>query len=152
MVRGFFGVIAGCIVLSILLFAGMSAAFVGMGTEGAFKPESYDVTTKWTLVAVGVWFLAAILGGYTCAAIARSCRAPLVLACFVLVFSILLAIPAMMTGEQEVKIRDAEVSNFDAFKEAKTPAWIALLNPLIGAAGVMAGGRLRGTRGAVAPK
>ena len=154
MVRAVFGIICGYIVMAVVVTAGLSTAFMGMGPAGVFQADTYDLSTKYVLVRFGVTFLAAILGGYACAAISKLSKPPLVLACLILVFGILLAIPILMTSGQDVPvIREGEVGNFfDVMQHGRTPIWIALLNPLIGAAGVMAGGRLRGTRGAVAPK
>ena len=35
---------------------------------------------------------------------------------------------------------------FEAMTKAKQPKWVALVNPLIGAAGVLLGGRRQGAR------
>jgi Mn2+/Fe2+ NRAMP family transporter len=148
MPRTFVGVIVGFLIMAVVLIAGLSAAYMGMGAEGAFAPDTYEVSTKSVLITFGVVFLAAILGGYTCAAISRSCKAPLVLAGVVLVVVILfVTIPVAMTSGQEVPMaRDPDVDSFKAIWEARTSAWIALLIPLVGAAGVLGGGRLRGNR------
>ena len=57
---------------------------------------------------------------------------------------LLSAIPVFMTSNPaEAKIRAGAVGNMEAMMNAKQPTWIALLNPLIGVAGVMIGGRYR---------
>jgi ABC-type transport system involved in multi-copper enzyme maturation permease subunit len=152
MLRAILGVVGGYLVIIVLVFAGLSAAYLGMGANGAFEPDRYDVTTKWVLVMFGVGFLAAILGGYACAAISRLSKPPLVLAGVVIVFGVLMAIPSMMTSSHELPmIRDADVGNFEAMEHAQTPLWVALLNPLLGSAGVFAGARLRGNRNVTKP-
>ena len=41
------------------------------------------------------------------------------------------------------EVRGSEVGNLEAMTKAKQPAWTALLNPLIGVAGTLVGGRLK---------
>jgi hypothetical protein len=38
------------------------------------------------------------------------------------------------------------VANMEAMQKARTPGWVALMNPLIGAVGVMVGAGLRQAR------
>ena len=102
------------------------------------------MTTLWIVVSIALSLIAAIVGGVVCSAIAKNPRAVLALAGLVLVLGLLSAIPALTTpGANETKVRTSDVGNMEAMMNAKQPAWIALLNPLIGVAGVMIGGRFR---------
>ena len=53
MVRKILGVILGYIVLFIGIFILYSAAYFAMGSDTAFKPETYDTTIVWTISAPG---------------------------------------------------------------------------------------------------
>lgn len=73
--------------------------------------------------------------------------APMVLAAIVLVLGLAMAIP-QLTQSDEAKPgpRTGDVSNLEAMKDAQSPPWIAIANPLIGAVGIIIGAKLRGSR------
>jgi len=65
---------------------------------------------------------------------------------YVVIFvpGILMAIPALMgPPSSETEIRTAQVGNLEAMSKAKPPTWVNFMNPLIGAVGVLVGGRRR---------
>lgn len=145
MLRSIGGVILGYITMALLIFLTFSAAYLLMGTSGAFKPDTYEVSTLWLLTSFLLSIVAAVVGGYICAAIARGGRAPVALAVLVIVLGVLAAVPALRAanGGRDRLTRPAEVSNMEAMQNAVTPGWVALLNPFLGAAGVIFGARLR---------
>jgi hypothetical protein len=99
------------------------------------------------MVIVGI--LAAIIGGWVCALIARSFGAAKVLALVVIVLGLALAIPTFIENPP-TEPRTADVSSSDAMMRAQTPQWIAVVNPVIGAIGVLIGASLRKPRAAAA--
>lgn len=133
------GVVLGYITMAIAVFAGLSLLWMVLGTDGAFRPGSYDVSMAWALVSLVVGFGAALLGGFVSRRVSLVARGPQVLAAFVVVLGVLLALPVLL-GAPEVGPRPETVGMFDAMQQAQTPAWIMLLNPLIGALGVLLGG------------
>ncbi len=128
----------------MFVFVTFSLMYLILGTDDAFQPGSYDVSGGWVLGSIVLGLLAAIAGGRACTAIARKAGTPKVLALAVLVLGILMAIP-VLTGGGEAMMREGEVAMMDAFSQARQPAWIALLNPFIGAIGVLIGARLKGS-------
>jgi hypothetical protein len=86
--------------------------------------------------------VAALAGGYVCALIARGGRAPLALACLVLVLGLVTA-AMVLNAPPLTEPRTGDVPNLEAMTKARTPLWVALLNPVIGVAGTLAGARLR---------
>lgn len=141
MIRIIAGVLLGYVAFALLLFLTFSAAYLVMGTERAFLPGSYRVSALWLAASVVFSFVAALFGGYVAAAVSRSTRAPLALACALLILGILFAIPAL--GQPDPGPRAGDVANFAAMQSARQPAWIMFLNPIIAAAGVLVGGRVR---------
>ena len=146
MVRGILGVVAGYVAMALLIFLMFSIAYLAMGANRAFNPGSFDPTLFWIVISFFLSFVAALVGGYTCAAIARSKRAAQVLAGLVLVLGIIVAIPALTSGDTRPNNRTGDVPNIEAMQKARTPGWVALMNPLIGAVGVMVGAGLRQAR------
>lgn len=141
MIRSIAGVVVGYIAMALLVFILFSAAYLAMGTDRAFLPGSYQVSSLWLAVSTALSLVAALAGGYVAAAVSRGTSAPLVLACVVLVLGILFTIPAL--GQPDPGPRAGDVGNIAAMQNARTPAWIMLLNPVIGALGVLVGSRLR---------
>lgn len=148
MARAIGSVVIGYLAMALAVFATFSIVYLLMGTDGAFKPGTYDVSASWLAVSIILSFAAAILGGYVCAAVARTPTPPKVLAGIVLVLGLALAIPTLTQGSGDPMPRPESVGNVEAMQNAVQPIWITLLNPLIGAAGVLVGARLKrnGTR------
>ncbi len=145
MLRAAAAVILGYLTTAILVFATFTGAYLVMGADGAFKPGSYEVTATWLVASFALGLVAAVAGGWTCAAVARSGRAPMVLAVLVLVLGLLAALPAITKPQPaEPKVREGNVGHLEAMQNADQPVWVVLLNPLIGAAGVTLGARLSG--------
>ena len=148
MFRSIAAVVVGYLVMFLLVFTLFTAAYLAMGTEAAFTPGTYEVSTLWVVISFVLGLVAALVGGYVCAAIARRGKAPLALAALVLGLGILFAIP-VLTAPRESAPRTGGVPNLEAMQNARTPGWVALLNPFVGAVGVLLGARLK--RGPVEP-
>lgn len=141
MVRQILGGIVGYIAMFIFVFVTFTIAYLGMGTEGSFQPGTYDVTTTWIIVSSILGFIAAIGGGYVAAIVGKGGLAPKITAVIVLIMGILvfaLTVAAPKTDEA----RTADVPNMEAMSKARTPTWVAAVNPIIGIVGVLIGGRM----------
>jgi MFS family permease len=141
MLKAIVAVVVGYLVMVVVVFAGLTAAYLAMGAVRAFKPESYEVTGLWLVV----WFLvsvgAAIIGGRICGLIGRKRGAVIGLAIVVLVLGGLAALPALKPVTGDPKPRTSGTSNLEAMMNAKQPNWVVFLTPIIGVVGVLAGGR-----------
>ena len=146
MVRAIAGVVVGYVVIALLIFLLFSLAYLGMGTNRAFNPGTFNPSLFWIVISFFLGFVAALVGGYTCATIAKSKRAAQVLAAVVFVIGILVAIPVLTSVDNRPNVRVGSVPNMEAMQKARTPGWVALMNPLIGAVGVMVGAGIRQAR------
>jgi ABC-type transport system involved in multi-copper enzyme maturation permease subunit len=146
MVKAIVGVVVGYLAMAILIFLFFTVAYLSMGANRAFNPGSFDPTLFWIVISFFLSFVSALVGGYTCVTIAKSKRAAQVLAGLVLVLGIIVAIPVLTSGGTRPNNRPGDVSNMEAMQKARTPGWVALMNPLIGAVGVMVGAGLRQAR------
>jgi hypothetical protein len=145
--RAIGAVIGGYLVMAIAVFATMSAAYKILGPDGSLRPGTYEPSAGWLITSIIIGVLAAVLGGFVCAAIARSSGPPKVLAGVVVILGLLYALPLLTgSGEQAATVSEGQVGNVEVTRQARQPLWVALLNPLIGAAGVLAGARLRAGR------
>ncbi|MDH5284113.1 MAG: hypothetical protein OEW80_09545, partial [Gemmatimonadota bacterium] len=86
----------------------------------------------------------AFAGGRTCAAIAKDPRGPTYLMGLVFVLGVVFAIPVLTAAPDAMSAlgpRPDEIPMMDAMSRAQQPVWIALLNPVLGVAGVWLGAR-----------
>lgn len=141
MLRKILGVIAGYIVTAICIILFFTCAYLAMGADQAFKPGLYVPSNRWIVVSIILGFIAAVIGGYVSALIGKSGAAP-ILAGAVLVLGLIVGIMTVLTPATN-ETRSGAVSNFEAMQKAQEPAWLALLNPFVGATGVIVGGKLR---------
>jgi len=145
MLRAILAVIVSYIVMFVLIFLAFTCAYAVLGANGAFKPGTFNASNRWIAMAFAVNLVVAIIGGLICAAIAKGGKAPIALAALVFVFGLLLAIPSLMVPKPS-DFRAGDVPMFEAMGKAKEPVWVPLTFPIIGAIGVLIGGRLRRRR------
>lgn len=138
-VRNVGGAVLGWVVMAgavILLFGGL---WMVLGPDGAFQPQSWEVSGMWLLGSIVASLLAAVLGGLVCTWVAADDRGLLMLMVLVVVLGVFLALGDAPAAEG---IRPAEVDMADAMNFAREPRWLAWLNPVLGVVGVFAGSRL----------
>ena len=144
MLRSVLGVIGGYLLMSILQFAVFMTVYTVMGADWSFKPGSFRASTRWTVMQFAVVFVTAAIAGLVCALITKGGKAPLVLAVVVLLIGFALA--ALHTARQPPdtnEMRTANTPNMEAMVKARHPVLLVFLGPVVGAIGVLAGGKLR---------
>jgi hypothetical protein len=127
-------------VLVTLAFFGMYAV---LGAEGSFKPGSWDASNLWIAMALVLSIVVAVIAGIVCALIDRGGKAPLALAIVVFVLGLVFAIPSFVANQVDQGPRTTAPPLFEAMQKAKQPNWVPLAFPVIGAAGVLIGARLK---------
>jgi hypothetical protein len=144
MVRSVLGVIVGYIVMVILQIAAFMTIYTFMGPDWSFKPAAYEASTQWTAMQFVVALVTAAIAGLVCAIIAKGGKAPLVLAGVVLALGLVLgALSTSMRPADTHEVRTGAVSNMEAMSKARHPMWVIFLGPVIGAVGVLIGGKLK---------
>jgi hypothetical protein len=137
MLRSIVGVIVGYAVIFVFFFATFTGAYVALGVERIFQPDSYEVSTLWLVVSAALSLCGSIVGGYICAAISKSKRTGRLFAGIVFIILILFCIPKMR--DEGPHVRAGEISNMDAMRLTQMPIWMHLLNPVLAAVGVLLG-------------
>lgn len=144
MVRNILGVVVGYVAIFVFIFLTFTILYLILGENNSFEPETFDVSLLWIMFSFILGLIAAILGGYVCVLIAKNQKPARVLAGFILVLGIAMSIPALSVSNEEAQeIRKTNVPNMEAMQKAKEPIFLLLLNPIVGALGVLAGARLR---------
>ena len=141
MLRSILGVIVGYAALSLFFFAIFTGAYFALGVERIFQSDSYEVSTLWLVLSAVLGLSGGILGGYVCAAISRSKRTCELFAAIVLIILVLFCIPKMRDPNPHVRAGD--VSYMDAMRLTQMPLWMHVLNPALGAVGVLLGARMK---------
>lgn len=144
MVRNILGVVLGYVAMFAFVFISFTVLYLILGADGSFESGTYEVSIVWIIMSFILGLAAAVLGGYLCVLISKNNKAVLVLAALVLIFGIAMAIPALGESADDVyEMRKNDVSNMEAMQNAKQPAYMLILNPIIGALGVFAGSKLK---------
>ena len=143
MLRSVLGVIVAFILLAILQVASFMTMYGLMGTDWSFKPASYQPSTRWTTMQFLIIMVTSIIAGLICAAIAKGGKAPLALAAGVLVLGLGAALLRTSLHPDTHEVRIGNVSQTDARDKARHPMWVLFLGPVIGAVGVVVGGKLK---------
>lgn len=140
MARFITAIALGYLVMFAAVMGIFAAAYPFVGSDTLFEPGTYVAARGWILLSFGVSLVAAMAGGIVCARIAPGAEAPIWLATVVLVLGALMAIPVVAnTDSGRGGSRPAYVTMSQAIAHAEQPVWAALLNPLIGAIGVLVG-------------
>ncbi len=147
MIRSILGVILGYLVMALVVMAGLTVAYLALGPDRTFRPGTYEITTAWLAVWGPVSLVAAIVGGVVCAKVsAHRTPAAVVLAGLVLVLGGVTA-AAQISAEPptgDAAVRTGDTPNFEAMTNARSPDWVHLANPILGAAGVLLGASIAG--------
>jgi len=142
MLKSILGVIVGYVGMAIFSFAAFTCAYLALGVERVFEAESYDVSTIWMVIMIVLSLIGGILGGLICAAISKSKGACMAFAVIVLVLGIIVGVMTKMKEAPETA-RTGDVPNLQAMQMAQTPTWLCFLTPVLGAAGVLLGARMK---------
>jgi len=144
MLRSVLAVIVGYIVMFILQVAAFMTIYTVVGPNWSFKTGSYQASTRWTLMQFVVIFVTAAIAGLICAVIAKGGKAPLALAGVVLALGLLLGVAGtVMRPADTHEVRTGDVPNMVAMQKARHPTWVIFLGPVIGALGVVVGGKVK---------
>jgi len=148
MLRSIGSAIAGYVATFLVVFASLTAAYLVVGVERAFRPGVYEVSTLWVAISLVVGIGAALMGGWVARRIAGRVLGPQLLAGLVLVLGIAMALPAITAeaGEEPVPERPSDLGPMEAMQKAKMPLISLILNPLVGVVGVLVGGGALGRR------
>ena len=139
--------VLGYVVTFAAVLGLMSAACFAVGIDGAFLPGVWDVTPTWLALMLAAAVVAGAAGGYVTAMATSDPRGPKWLVGIVVVLGVLFALPVLAgSGVTAPLPRPDALSMFNAMQNGRQPSWVVLLNPVLGAAGVLFGARLRSPR------
>jgi hypothetical protein len=142
MLKSIVGIIVGYLVMAAFAFAVYTGAYLGLGVDRVFEPDSYALSGVWIGLMIAITIVAAILGGWTCAAISKNKTTGLVFAVIVFVISLAAAIPNIMK-DQTPTVRTGDVPNLQAMQMAQPPHWLCMINPVLAGVSALLGSRMK---------
>ncbi|MEY3142939.1 MAG: hypothetical protein RLY21_1432 [Planctomycetota bacterium] len=138
-----FGVMLGYLVMIAAVFAAFSAVMVLAGTDFCFEGDSWVASEKFCVVGVGLFAIAAFLGGFTAIRIGGS--ASVLFLCILFGGIGSLTALGMLGQGKEVRLKDrpearpADLGPLQAAQWSETPTWCEWGNLAAGLAGIAVG-------------
>ena len=143
MLKAILAVVAGYLTMAIAVAVLTFGLFVLLGPDRAFQPGTYEVSTVWVVACFAASLLAAVVGGHVCRRIAGP-GAVKALAAIVVVLGFLLALPALNpANDPRPLVRPPDTPILVTVTNSRQPSWAAMAFPVVGAIGVLIGGRSR---------
>ena len=147
MLRSIIAVIATYILMAILIVAAFMGLWIGMGPNRLLEPGSFQGNLFFTIAAPAITVIVGLFGGRMCATISRGRTPVIVLASVVLVLGLL---TAALTLQKPFPAdpRDPNMTMEQLMLVGREPTWLAIFNPIGGAAAVLLGGLILTRRSA----
>ncbi|HUF03121.1 MAG TPA: hypothetical protein VMM38_03005 [Aridibacter sp.] len=142
MVWKILGVIAGYAAIVAFIFISFSILYFAIGADLAYEQGTYNVSLLWIVASAVLGLIAAVIGGYICKRISGSAGTVKVFAGLVLLVGLTIGLTQAFSSPASQEPRTSEVSIMEATQKSVQPVWVALLNPFLGAIGILAGGSL----------
>lgn len=154
--RNILAVFLGYLAMALFVMATLSLVYAAMGASFAFRAGTLEVSLGWLTASILFSTASALLGGWVAARVSPHPTGMPVKVLAAVVFALGLALammqvaapepPAEKVTEMIAKIESGELANFEAGGVARQPTWYTFLLPVIGAVGVLMGGRKRQSR------
>ena len=144
MLNNILAIVLGYLATIVVVFVGLASAYAIMGADGAFESGTYETTPSWIGAMLVVGFIAAIIGGITCAKASKhSKRAVQGFMLLVVILGVSMIIPALSADPSEAPVvREPGITMGDAMTTAKEPLWVTFSHPVVGVLGILLGATL----------
>ncbi len=140
MVRAIVAVVVGYIALFIVVMCLFLGLWFVLGVDGVLQPGTFKGTMALNVGAVATSIVGALAGGVVCGLIAKTRTPVKVLAGIVLVLGLAAAVSTVMKPEPGE--RKPGLTVMEALQQGREPNWFAIVNPFVGAGGVLVGGMM----------
>lgn len=148
MARRILGFVAGLLVTMIIVGIAFAVIIGVMGPDNVFNHATWNASMKFIVATTFLSLAGAVVGGIVCQAIAQRRAVAYTLAAFVLVMGLAMAAVEAAQDSDEPPPPRPRDTTMAQMKEAqqngwiREPLWITLVNPPLGAAGILLGALL----------
>lgn len=139
MLRSIVAVIGSYIVMAIVVMGAFMGLWFGLGPDGLLQPGSYKGNMVITIAAPAITVIGGLFGGWLCAKIGRGGKPVIVLAGVLLVLGLAMAYVTLQKP-YPADPRPAGMTVQQVMEVGREPTWVAIFNPIGGAASVLIGG------------
>jgi hypothetical protein len=146
MLRSVVAIIVSYVVMFVLFMAIFIGCYFALGIERVFQPDSYEVSTLWTILTLVIALLVTMFAGYLCAVISQNWRACQVFALIVFLLALWQCFSGMRRDSEGPNVRAGDVTYLEAIGHAVTPMWLHFVNPIVNGAGILLGARMKRRR------
>ena len=146
MLRAIVAVVVTFIIMFVFIVGTFMGLWYGMGPDRLLQPGLWTGNLFLCIAAPGITVIAGLLGGWLCAKIGGGRGPVMALAAVVVVLGATSAAFTLQKPEPSGP-RPAGMTVQQIMEQGREPTWLAILNPIIGAAAVLIGGLcIAGTR------
>ncbi|MCE7974635.1 MAG: hypothetical protein DYG92_10005 [Leptolyngbya sp. PLA1] len=143
MVRSIVAVVVAYVVMTVVVMGAFAGMWFGLGPDRLLQPGSFKGTMLISIAAPSITVVSGLLGGWLCAKMARGRGPVMALAGVVLVLGLLTAYFTLQKP-YPADPRPAGMTLAEMMEVGREPTWVAISNPILGAAGVLIGGLVMG--------
>jgi hypothetical protein len=143
MLKSIFAIIVSYIVMMLVFSLAFAGLYAALGVERVFQSDSYEISTLWLVLSIIGSFFVALFAGWLCVAISKSFRVGQVFTLIVLVGSAIMCVSSLYRESEGPNVRAGDVGFFDAMERGVSPRWLHFVNPVLTAAGALAGARIK---------
>src|SRR3954447_205874 len=143
MLKSIIAIVVSYVAMLVLFMAVFAGLYFVFGVERVLQADSYEISTLWLVLSIVGSFFVALLTGWLCVRLSNSFRVGEVFALVVLVGSAIMCVSSLYHESGGPNVRAGEVGFFDAMERGVSPRWLHFVNPVLTAAGALAGSRLK---------
>ena len=140
MIRTILGVIIGFVVLLLIQFVILTAAYLLLGADWTFQPGTFALSPAWLVIQAVFTLAAGVIAGKVCRVVAGRGWSTIPFIVLVLVLGLLASIPFLLLGDS-IPARVGDIGIIQAMGSGRPPKWFRVLMPFVTALGIMMGGR-----------
>lgn len=139
MLRSIVAVIVSYIVMAILVMGAFMGLWFGLGPDGLLQPGSYKGNMLICIAAPSITVIGGLFGGWLCARIGRGRGPAMALAAVVFLLGMVMAYFTLQKP-YPADPRPPGMTVKQIMEVGREPTWVAIFNPIGGAAAVLIGG------------
>lgn len=139
MLRSIVAVVVTYIAMTVLIMGLFAGLWFGLGPDRLLQPGSWKGNLFFSIAAPAITVVVGLFGGWMCAKIGRGRKPVMALGGLVLVVGLIVAYFTLQKP-YPADPREPGLTMQQMMEKGREPTWLAILNPILGAATVLIGG------------
>jgi hypothetical protein len=139
MLRSIAAVVVAYIAMGVLIMGAFAGLWFGLGPDRLLQPGTWKGNMLLCIAAPAITVIGGLFGGWMCAKIGRGGKPVMAMAGVVLALGMVMGYFTLQKPEPTGP-RDPGMTAMQIMEKGREPTWLAIANPIIGAAAVLIGG------------